>query len=74
MTLKQKVRYGSLAALALLLIFFIGSNRTSHPINIIVGEVSMPMAFVIILSFLGGAGMMWLWLMLKPKFSGKKPE
>ncbi|MCE9581130.1 MAG: LapA family protein [Planctomycetes bacterium] len=72
MTLKEKLRYGAIAGLALALLLFVCFNWEWVPINIIVMQVQMPKALLIILSFLAGVGMMWLWGLIKPRFAAKK--
>jgi uncharacterized integral membrane protein len=72
MTLKEKLRFGAIAAIVLSLLLFICFNWQWVPINIIIMEVNMPKALLVILSFLAGVGMMWLWALIRPKFAEKK--
>jgi len=67
MTLKEKVRLGAIAGLVLLLLLFILFNTNSVPVNIIVGRVSMPAGFLVILSALAGAAATWLWMVLRSR-------
>jgi uncharacterized integral membrane protein len=66
MSLKDKLRWGLIAAISVTVLLFIFFNLESVPINIIIGRVSMPVAFVVIFNFLLGAGAMGIWNLLKP--------
>lgn len=70
MSLKDKVRYAVLAAIVLLVLFFIVANRQTIEVNVIVARVQIMQAFVIIGSFLAGAGTVVLWGILKPRLRG----
>ncbi|NUN49998.1 MAG: LapA family protein [Candidatus Brocadiae bacterium] len=66
MTLKDKIRWGTIAVVSIIVLLFIFFNLESVPINIIIGRVSMPVAFVVIFNFMLGAGTMWVWGVLRP--------
>jgi uncharacterized integral membrane protein len=68
MTLKEKLRWAGIVAIGVVLALFVAFNFDRVPINIIVGKVELPKALIILLSFGLGAGGMWLWMVLRPKF------
>lgn len=70
MSARDKVRYGALAGILLVVLFFIFSNLEVIKVNIIIAKIEMRQAFVIIGSFLAGVGVMALWSFLRPKFKG----
>ena len=70
MSLRDKLRYGALAGIVLVVVLFIFFNLEPTTVNIIIAKIEMRKAFVIIGSFLAGIGVMALWGLLKPKFKG----
>ncbi len=66
------MKRGGLGGLILLVILlFILFNTESVKVNIIVGAISMPIAFVIIFSVALGAGSAYLFLFIKPRMKKK---
>lgn len=67
MTMKEKVRWAGIAAIAALLLLFVLFNLDAVRVNIILGEVRVPIGFLILFSAASGAGGMWLFLLVKPR-------
>jgi uncharacterized integral membrane protein len=65
--LKDKVRIGVAVLLVLLLILFVLLNFTDAEVHFLVGKVQMPIAFVVIFSFLLGAGVVYLLRLVRSK-------
>ncbi|MEK7468219.1 MAG: hypothetical protein AAB074_12465 [Planctomycetota bacterium] len=70
MTMRDKLRYAALSVIVLLVLLFICFNLEAVDVNIIIANIRMRKAFVIIGSFMAGAGVILLWGLLKPKFKG----
>lgn len=67
MTLKEKVRYGGIAAIAIALLLFVLFNLDAVRVNIILGEVRVPIGILVVFSAACGAGGMWLVMLVRPR-------
>lgn len=67
MTLKEKLRYGMIAGVVLVVLLFVVFNFQTVQVNVILGTIDMPKAIVILGSFGAGVGVTWLWNVLKKK-------